>query len=399
MERFSARKVKTWLQQCLDTHESCKKAARLCTISSSDNMLMVNDLGHDDKMPRRLLTFSSQDTATIRLIDINVTSQPIPYIALSHSWGKNESCIATKENPEELKTTGIRFEDLPRTYRDAVVVTKDLGYCHLWIDSLSIVQDDAEDWKTEALRMAVVQRGSLETRAWVMQERMISPRSIVFTENTVSWECRQSDASACANEDLKDRVLALNQPQDPIEEERQGATTISQEMVSPDHPKELFAFFRDFRLPGFHVAEDQHRSVSMNTDIFGGISEYEPCLVAWWIFLSLYTPRQLTYGKDKLLAMNGIAAAAQRYTLMKNNFGLWYHFIEHELLWCIDPDGPEAIRSSSLRSPSWSWAGLDQKKVLNRYYTRLPLKPQLMIKPQSIMPVGTSFDKALPIPA
>jgi hypothetical protein len=50
----------------------------------------------------------------------------------------------------------MRLSELPRTFRDAVEVTRGLGYEYIWIDSLCIVQDDPKDWKEEAPRMALV---------------------------------------------------------------------------------------------------------------------------------------------------------------------------------------------------------------------------------------------------
>jgi hypothetical protein len=43
---------------------------------------------------------------------------------------------------------------LPRTFQDAVLVTRRLGVKYLWIDSLCIIQDDVEDWQTESGKMA-----------------------------------------------------------------------------------------------------------------------------------------------------------------------------------------------------------------------------------------------------
>ena len=47
---------------------------------------------------------------------------------------------------------------LPRTFRDAILVTRGIGVEYLWIDSLcsSIIQDDPADWAYEAARMEQV---------------------------------------------------------------------------------------------------------------------------------------------------------------------------------------------------------------------------------------------------
>ena len=45
---------------------------------------------------------------------------------------------------------------MPKTYLDAITVTRALGIQYLWIDSHCIFQDDASDWEQEAARMASV---------------------------------------------------------------------------------------------------------------------------------------------------------------------------------------------------------------------------------------------------
>jgi hypothetical protein len=50
----------------------------------------------------------------------------------------------------------IALNDMPKTFRDAVLITRKLGFQYLWIDSLCIVQDDPQDWQLEATRMGDV---------------------------------------------------------------------------------------------------------------------------------------------------------------------------------------------------------------------------------------------------
>lgn len=100
-----------------------------------------------------------------------------------------------------MTTDSLALSQLPATFFDAVEMTRALGYEHLWIDALCIVQDNKEDWQKEAPRMAVIYgnavrtlhvldsgsadggflpgqeatSGVLDTRAWTTQEMAISP--------------------------------------------------------------------------------------------------------------------------------------------------------------------------------------------------------------------------------
>jgi hypothetical protein len=42
---------------------------------------------------------------------------------------------------------------MPATFFDATIITRELGYRYLWIDSLCIVQDFLEDWEAESQNM------------------------------------------------------------------------------------------------------------------------------------------------------------------------------------------------------------------------------------------------------
>ncbi|CAM6006497.1 unnamed protein product [Sphagnum balticum] len=71
------------------------------------------------------------------------------WVALSHCWGSAVRLNTTKDTLK-LREQKIPFKDLPLSFQDAVTITRKLGYRHLWIDSLCIIQDSAKDWNLES---------------------------------------------------------------------------------------------------------------------------------------------------------------------------------------------------------------------------------------------------------
>ncbi|EMD68557.1 hypothetical protein COCSADRAFT_134413, partial [Bipolaris sorokiniana ND90Pr] len=107
----------------------------------------------DAPLPHRVLAIYTDHVKLVETKD----GQTGCYVALSHCWGnpENHPLKTTKENYTE-RLAGIPLEELPKTFRDAVKITKHIGVKYLWIDSLCIIQDDIEDWKQEAAKMGAV---------------------------------------------------------------------------------------------------------------------------------------------------------------------------------------------------------------------------------------------------
>lgn len=217
--------LRKWLEDCDKNHE-CKPAE-----SEPDK----------SRMPRRLIDVGSESKPTLRLVDTGKTRAK--YIALSHCWGnvpQGSSFCTYQYNIEERKE-GIDFDKLPRTFQDAVRMTRGLGIQYLWVDSICIIQKDMADWGAHAGGMenifssayctlaassaksyadgflghrddrpcvTVQKKGGtlyfckcidnfrrdveeavLNKRGWVLQERVLSRRTIHFTSNQIYWEC------------------------------------------------------------------------------------------------------------------------------------------------------------------------------------------------------------------
>lgn len=158
---------------------------------------------------------------------------------------------------------------MPKTYRDAIRVSARLGVKYLWIDSLCIFQDSQTDWFKEALRMRHVHGNSYLTisalsgaddhaglfysrdtsviapavvtlklsheqtaspyrshteslrrleiwnedgvtteRAWCLQERLLSPRTLCFGRRHIFWGCRERCASDLRPETIYSTPIA-----------------------------------------------------------------------------------------------------------------------------------------------------------------------------------------------
>lgn len=223
--------LREWLRRCNESH-SCNG-----TFVETKTFL-----------PTRLLYVgNTNDPDSLRLV-LATRIDGAKYIALSHRWGKisedeKEEFCTTKDNVNQ-RLSNFDISDLPKTFQDAIKVTRELHVSYLWIDSLCIIQagDDGKDWESEAKLMESVyssayctiaatsardmkdgfldrkvsteylyvqdtsgqrfyicagtddfevdvDKAELNTRAWVMQERVLSRRIIHFSANQMYWEC------------------------------------------------------------------------------------------------------------------------------------------------------------------------------------------------------------------
>lgn len=90
------------------------------------------------------------------------------FVALSHRWGTKHDgykSLTTTSANFHAHCHGIPLESLPKTFRDAVLITRELGLRFIWIDSLCIIQNSNEDWDFEASRMAQVYNNAYLTLA------------------------------------------------------------------------------------------------------------------------------------------------------------------------------------------------------------------------------------------
>ncbi|KAF3010193.1 hypothetical protein E8E14_009881 [Neopestalotiopsis sp. 37M] len=222
--------VHGWIQNCLMNHDDCTGFQSSFT-------------------PTRLVEVGAGQ------VTLREGLQNISYACLSHCWGASQSTIRTLTSNIDYFKRLIPWEDLSRTFHDAIDICRRLDIQYIWIDSLCIIQDSEQDWKHESLTMASVYENAfitiaatkspdgaggcysnyrvndtftvtfeggdvllrkkpawlnyfnrhdtwpLLTRGWAFQEMHLSPRVLHFGRDEVIWQCRTCRLSESGSND------------------------------------------------------------------------------------------------------------------------------------------------------------------------------------------------------
>jgi len=135
--------VSTWIKDCQTSHEEC---AQLVPVGP--------------RKFRRILDIGQGDTETIRLAKAEEVPIEADYMTLSHCWGNTEILKLTADNYESMRRE-IALNGLPKTFKDAIDIARNLGCRFVWIDSLCILQNSVEDWRSQAAVMGEIYQGSV----------------------------------------------------------------------------------------------------------------------------------------------------------------------------------------------------------------------------------------------
>lgn len=365
------------LGECLNGHETCNNR-------------------EDEFVPTRLLDVGKEGDAIVRIVHSRELSSDT-YIALSHCWGPPET-ITTKLTRSNYVSysRGVWFDDLPKTFRDAVTFTRALGCGYLWIDSMCIIQDDEEDWRQEAATMCQVYENSLITlaaassssgrgglfyqfprieqsgidansdqpytifarsdmnhlffdfplmnRAWVMQERLLAPRTLYFTSQELVWECRTSTNCQCTPD---------------------AGGFVEKSLEFP-------------------------RSLKLSPDM-AGVSPQ----VIWHQVVSVYSRLKMTMPSDKLIAIHGVAQFMNRVRTCRYLGGVWEDSFAQDLLWAVGPSdvwSEKPLRPEEWRAPTWSWASVEREVTYNDDIEQSALERSLEVVRWPHIPKGVCWE-------
>ncbi|KAI8191135.1 hypothetical protein K4K52_006450 [Colletotrichum sp. SAR 10_76] len=144
----------------------------------------------------------------------------------------------------------MRTSSLPPTFREAVYVARGMGFSHIWIDSLCIIQDDKEDWKAEARRMAIIYDNA--TYTIVAMDGLDSEAGLTI-QNSELKSAGVLDSRAWlggSTSTSSDKFLAIN-----------GITTVAQRWT---HLRSSFGlFYHFFETEMLCVVNDMYRRLPM----------------------------------------------------------------------------------------------------------------------------------------
>ncbi|KAK5165873.1 uncharacterized protein LTR77_008796 [Saxophila tyrrhenica] len=344
--------IKYWTDVCLKQHSSCHGSGRWQWAPT--RLIHVRRDGEKG-------IFASLHEAALE----DYPSE-VDYLVLSHRWLSNEPLRLLKKNHNDLRNE-IPLDSLKPAIQEATDLCLRLDTAYIWIDTLCILQDDPGDLDRELAEMhriygnarctiaaAVTNGGCFSTRdtqltrnniitltlagetlryrlkvhwgqingelqscilgkrAWIFQERFLSPRILHFCDRLVHWECRELEAS---------------------------------EVYPKGKPPAISA--------------NRHRPFHFDAQDKSSPSSTALSLPPWDSIVSNYTDRSLTFPADRLKALSGVAAYCAALTGDEYLYGLWRKTIPVSLLWGVVASEQEPVKKRLPNlAPSWSWASV-----------------------------------------
>jgi hypothetical protein len=170
-----------------------------------------------------------------------------------------------------------------------------------------------------------IEGDALSERAWVLQERLLSCRTLFFSHQQMFWECRTLRSSQHQYSNL-------------IEDEDKDITKVPDSQFN--------------RIP--------EPKLTRLLDVEPSADHQKPQYQTWHKMIEVYSGKSLTVASDKLPALAGIAKAFKPEDDLYLA-GTWMKHWKTGLLWAAA--SPRCLKIpksvSTRRAPSWSWARLD----------------------------------------
>ncbi|PVH80552.1 HET-domain-containing protein, partial [Cadophora sp. DSE1049] len=291
------------------------------------------------KLPTRLVDIGSPESNVDPRL-VHTESYPDgQWVALSHCWGEpqNHPPKTTRENLAE-RLAGIPLSSMPKSFTDAVAVTKALGLQYIWIDSLCIIQDDEEDWLAESKHMGSVYEKAFLT---IAASSASDSRGGLFITRpygelkvptiSISFD----DPAIGATEPLGSYSIGLEWRQEPfIQELDPMDTALSKRGWAT---QEWILSRRTIHFLDRGLVWVCKTSAEAETGYFVvgrgiPIQEYKN---AWGQIVQEHSARLFTYQRDRLVSLEGLASRYRHFKPKDDWYaaGIWGSDMPLHLLW------------------------------------------------------------------
>ncbi|KAF0328660.1 heterokaryon incompatibility protein [Colletotrichum asianum] len=273
-----------------------------------------------------------------------------------------------------------------------MLVTKHLGIHYIWIDSLCIVQDDAQDWAVEASRMASVYANAhltisamgatdghqglfINTGSEFLLRRGLHEIKLPGLEYPIYVRSNEFRESAVSGNPLKLTEMPL----------LHRGWTFQERILSPFvlHFTESELIFEDKRGRSSCECKElkHHIKGTPGRDWLSRTRDSSLGHWSWYDIVGEYASRLLTSEADRLPALSGIATTFERQSPALGSYlaGIWETDILGGLHWyvygTVRPRLQPTLARGTLLSapPTWSWASVGSSNVAwpiyDKYYS------------------------------
>lgn len=325
-------------------------------------------------LPSRIIDLGPPGKTTEPRLKINNKSEIGHYACLSYCWGGAQEYMTTQANIDGYLKS-LSLSSLSKAIQDAIKVTRMLHLRYLWIDALCIIQDSPEDKRREMAYMGMIYKNAtvtiaaarakfvsqgflddwsvgdaqpavlplihrtkgsvrnikivntgffntnlwpLESRAWALQEYLLSPRLLIFGYGGPVWQCQTQKLQPIipSNQIFNMDLQRLPDTIFPPPTRRPNTSSASQNPAWPASER-----------------QEQH--------------------LTWKSIVENYSARQISFASDRLQAIAGIASELSYVWNDRYHFGMWHANLYQQLVWFAAR--PQQAQKAVPGMPSWSW--------------------------------------------
>ncbi|EFX05665.1 tol-like protein [Grosmannia clavigera kw1407] len=243
-----------------------------------------------------------------------------------------------------------------------------------------------------------VESAPLNQRAWVLQERLLSPRQLHCSSQQLMWECHEASAAeafpvklpsqhpraietpSLKMKSLKNVLMEMDRLRAEAQRKELHLLSYCQRTVDSGHlhgrsPKVAHSsttapcmiYKRNNTAVNVRLIDRSRRELTRREQhgyIFARMRnavEYrrDEVYECWYSIVGLYSSCSITYATDKLIAIDGVATiignALQGIDIYA--FGLWVSQLPYQVLWSVRK-GDDLKEPCYQVAPSWSWASV-----------------------------------------